>query len=76
MTLGAVYLIPGDARSVDRFPNRTAGTYTIPLTTGGGWIGNDTLPVMSPETLVIVATSVGMIVLFGVVIYTRRGRTF
>ena len=75
MTPGAVYVIPGDARSVDRFPNGTVGTYTPTSIPSNVWIGNSSLPFTSPEVLVTLAISVGIIILVGVIVYTKRPRS-
>ncbi len=74
MAPGAVYVIPGDARSVDRFPNGTVGTYTPTSITANEWIGNGSLPFTSPEVLVTLAISVGTVILVGVIVYTKRTR--
>lgn len=73
-TLGAVYVVPGEAGSVDRYPNGTAGTYTLPPTTVVKWIGNDTLNGTPLEVMVVIASSIGVVVLIGTIVYTRKGR--
>ncbi len=70
--LGAVYVIPGDAGSVDRYPNGTAGTYTPLPTTGNNWIGNDTGLNVPIEALLIVASGVVIVIIVTLVVYARR----
>ncbi|MFW9921402.1 MAG: NosD domain-containing protein, partial [Candidatus Thorarchaeota archaeon] len=72
--LGAVYVIPGEAGSVDRYPNGTAGTYTPTITTNPVWIGNNTLFTIPLELLVVAGASVGTVIIVAVIVHTRQGK--
>jgi parallel beta-helix repeat protein len=72
---GAVYLVPGPGGGIDRFPNGTAGTYTVfPTTTSPSWIGN--LTETQPTMLQAAAVVASVIVIVGAAIFASRRKRF